>query len=100
MPAKALRVVPPSADAASPVDAVRYVAAGGSALSMCLITKDFPVPEHVILPGQCAIYTSIHRSICRMKVPELPVSKRGEPVKHPSKSVIVPVQIRVAALSC
>ena len=96
MPAKALRVVPPSADAASPVDAVRYVAAGGSALSMCLITKDFPVPEHVILPGQCATCTSIHRSICRMKVPELPVSK---PVKHPSKSATVPIWIRVAAIS-
>ena len=45
MPANALRVVPPSTDAASPVEAVRYVVAAGSALSMCLITSDFPVPE-------------------------------------------------------
>lgn len=44
MPAKAFRVVPPSADAASPVEAVRNVVAAGSALSMCLITSDFPVP--------------------------------------------------------
>jgi len=43
-PAKACRVVPPRAQAASPVEAVTKVESPGRALTMCFSTSDLPVP--------------------------------------------------------
>ena len=43
-PANACRVVPPSAEAANAVGAVRKVVDCGRARKMCLISKDLPVP--------------------------------------------------------
>ena len=43
-PAKVWRVVPPSAQAASPVEAVTKVESSGRALRMCFSTSDLPVP--------------------------------------------------------
>jgi hypothetical protein len=43
-PANALSVVPPSAAAARPVEAVTNVEAGGSARTMCRSSSDLPVP--------------------------------------------------------
>ena len=48
VPAKALSVVPPSAEAARPVEAVVKVVAGGSALRMCFSSSDLPVPVRYI----------------------------------------------------
>ena len=47
-PAKALRVVPPSAQAARPVEAVANVAPAGSAASTCRSSSDFPVPAQPV----------------------------------------------------
>lgn len=43
-PANACRVVPPSEEAASPVDAVTNVLSSGNALKMCFSTRLLPVP--------------------------------------------------------